>query len=76
MNCYGWLAANNKKLDLYIFDSLSKVVLARAAKVARNLLEVEIAVPEGVPSRTARLEFLVQLVVARAANARPARPAY
>ena len=36
--------ANENGLDLYIFGFFSRIVLAKAAKVAKNILEIEIAV--------------------------------
>ena len=74
INSYFWSMANKNGLDLHIFGSLSRIILARVAKIIRNSSEIEVAAPKGIFSKTARLELSVQLSVARAANARLARP--
>lgn len=76
INCYWWLATNKNRSDLYIFGFFSRVVLAKVAKVVRNILEIKVAAPESISLETAKLEFLAQSAIARATNTRPTRLAY
>lgn len=76
INSYWRLTANKNGLNSHTFSSLSRIVLAKAAKVAKKLSEVKIAVLEGVPSRIVRLKLLSQFAAARVANTRLGRPVY
>ena len=63
-------------MDLYTFDSLLRILLARATKIAKNLLEVKIVAPIDVFLRITRLKLSVQIAVARATNAKLASFVY
>lgn len=57
INFYWQLTTNKNGLNLYIFDSFSRVVLVRVAKIAKNSLELEVAEPKDIFREIARLEL-------------------
>lgn len=57
INSYWWLATNKNRLDLHIFASFLRNVLAKTTKIEKKWSGVKVIAPNNLSFRTAKWEL-------------------